>query len=321
MEIELNNNIFRSGHKLATREVNFVVSGGGIGDYMGYIGCLQWIARNHPQIEAKVYCGAFMIEFCENVFSEFENWSVFDRDCLTEKLIREIPTFGPYTTPINGTGGHPLDLGFIYYCNINPAPPDAYYPEVNFNLVKDFPPGNYAVISAGAASPKNRVLLPKAFNGIKEHIIKRGLIPVLLGKTQITENRKVSFHNEYDFTGCENLIDKTSLLEAAKIIDGAKFIVGLDNGLLHLAGCTKAPIIFGYNIAAPWHRRPRRRVNYPILEIFPDKKALSCVFCQSQMRFMFNHDFEDCVYKDFKCLEILNEPSTWCNVIDVILTK
>jgi hypothetical protein len=39
------------------------------------------------------------------------------------------------------------------------------------------------------------------------------------------------------------------------------------------------------------------------------------------MRFMFNHDFSNCVYKDNLCLEALSDPKDWCGLIDEILAE
>jgi ADP-heptose:LPS heptosyltransferase len=96
--------------------------------------------------------------------------------------------------------------------------------------------------------------------------------------------------------------EKTTLIEAGNIIAGAQVICGLDNGLLHLAGCTDTPIVAAYTTVRPEHRLPYRHgsLGSGCYVVEPDED-LACRFCQSNMDFEFTHDFRDCFYKDFKC--------------------
>jgi hypothetical protein len=313
---DLNTRFFRPGSVTDAKLVRFVISDGGMGDYIAYMSSILWIARNHPQVNGQVYCGHFFIEIAEYILKDFSNWQVFDRDKKFNPKL-EIPTRGPMLMPINVTGCHPLDLGFMYYCNMNPPPEDGnYYPEIDVSEYR-LPAGleaPYAVMTPGAASP-NRTMPVSAFNGIKDHLVSLGITPVFLGKEQMTPKRSISFDKDYDFSEGINLINQTSLLQSVKIISEAKLIVGLDNGLLHLAATTMTPIIFGYNIASPQHRRPRRKKG-EIYEIFPDTRTLNCTFCQSQMRFMFSHDFTKCSYEDMACLKELSDPAPWISLID-----
>jgi len=164
------------------------------------------------------------------------------------------------------------------------------------------------------ATYENRAMLASTFNGIKDYLISRGITPVFLGNDKVG-TRKVSFEAGYDYRGGIDLRGKTTLLEAAKVMSKSEVVVGLDNGLLHLAATTEAPIVFGYNIASPEHRRPRRRVG-KIIDVSPDPEKLSCTFCQSRMRMMFNHDFRRCVYGDNACVKELGDVKLWSDAIE-----
>jgi hypothetical protein len=321
--VELNPFIFRPNTKITPIRYNYVVALGGIGDYIGYLGAIKWIAKNNPQIVGHVYVAPFMIELAKNTFSEFPTWEVHDRQKeLTAELIRDYPTLAPNPGTITGLGSHHLDLGMIWYYKTLPVPADCTYPEFFLGEI-EIPelPENYAVVTPGGAI--NRYLGAKAFNGIVDYLKSQGITSVFLGKHLINEKRPpIHFVKEYNLENGINLIEQTSLLQCAKIMHNSRLVVGLDNGLLHLAGCTQAPLIFGYNIASPAHRRPKRPAPYahvPIYDIFPDPEILSCVFCQSRMKWVGNWDFKNCFYDDFECLKILDDASGWCSLIDKIL--
>lgn len=324
---ELNPRFFRPGSKIREVTVNYVLTEGGIGDFICWLSALEWLARNHPQILGRVYCPDFFVEIAANVLQNYPKWKVQGRKALNEKKLQSRPTYLPFLRPINSTGAHLVDLGFIFYANINPPPEDGwYYTRLDLSKIEglELPEVPYAVLTPGATY-ENRKLPAKAFNGIKNHLISRGIVPVFLGKVEVGDKRKILFGDDYDYSGGVDLREKTTLLQAAAIMSKAEMVIGLDNGLLHLAAMTDVPIIFGYNIAAPIHRRPRRRKidgKKPILwEIHPDPAMLTCTFCQSQMRFMFNHDFKNCLYKDNLCLDALSDEKAWCELVDNIINK
>lgn len=316
----LNPTIFRPGSSLnSPRPVNFILTLGGIGDYIAWCSSILWIAKTHPQVHGNVYCAPYFMEFVQNIIKPFPHWQTHPNSTFDVEN-NKFPTYYPTDRPINGTGCHPLDLGFIYFANMNPPPKeDNFYPILD--LSDTLPPlttKNTAIVTPGSTYP-NRTLPAKTFNAINTHLLAKGIIPIALGKSQVG-SRAINFENDYDFSNIVDLRDKTTLLQAAKIISNSKLIIGLDNGLLHLAACTTTPIIFGYNIASPEHRRPRRKQG-DIYEIYPDTQKLTCTFCQSKMRFMFTHDFSKCMYEDMKCLEMLSDPKPWCDLIDQCLEE
>lgn len=321
----LNPTIFRPGSHCREVVQNFLITKGGIGDYICWMSAIEWIARTHPQLKGRIYAPRYFLPIVENVMAKYltkeVGWKAQERSQLTPKKIKMRRTYAPHDEPISGTSCHLVDLGFIYYANLSPVPPDGQsYLQLDLaSIVEPSPvmlPRQYAVMTPGATY-ENRVMPAKAFNAIKDHLVARSITPVFLGTASVG-TRAVQFAKEYDYEGGLDLVGKTSLLQAAKIIAGGKVIVGLDNGLLHLAAMTEVPIVFGYNIASPEHRRPRR-LKGGIWEVYPDTLKLPCTFCQSKMRFMFNHDFSICVYKDNLCLTALSDPKPWIESVDKAL--
>ena len=155
---------------------------------------------------------------------------------------------------------------------------------------------DYVVIAYGATT-EHRRMLPKVFNSIKEWFFNNGYQVVLLGKRDhelfcgntIT---RPTFDNA-DFEGCIDLIDITSLPEALSVINDAMCIVGLDNGLIHLAGLTVTPIIAGYTTVDPYYRLPYRHniKGWSCYTIEPDS---NCRYCQTEAFCTYGINFLRC---------------------------
>lgn len=164
--------------------------------------------------------------------------------------------------------------------------------------------GRYVVISTGFTA-KVREWPAKEINKVTSWLVDRGITPVFLGKTESVFRAdaaatKAGFSDEIDFSVGVNLIDKTNLMETASIIYHANAIVGVDNGLLHLAGMTNIPIIAGYTSVDPVHRLPIRwnKMGWNCKVIEP---SISCKFCQTQANFLYDFDFRNCYYGDYVC--------------------
>lgn len=308
--------VFRPGTKLPKQTVNFLITQGGVGDYVCLLSVLEWLANNHPQIDGRVYVAEWFIPIAENVLKKFPDWRVQEKSRFNDKKMKSRPTQMPFHRPINRVGAHAIDLGFIYYLNMTPAPPDAFYSRLDFSGYDFGEPGHpYAVMTPGASNlPKT--LKPKSFNAIKNHLLDLGIIPLFLGNVSFREEAP-TFHKDYDFSGGIDLTNETTLLQAAGLMAKAKLVVGLDNGLLHLAAMTETPIVYGYTISSVEHTQPRRQSGN-IYNIHPNLESLPCTFCQSRMR-MINHDFKDCLYGDNLCTDVLDKPERWCEIIDTAL--
>lgn len=172
-------------------------------------------------------------------------------------------------------------------------------------------PEKYVVVATGFTA-EVREFPPIAVNSVVDYIIKKGYTPVFLGSTvtkigvdKVSNHHSPdilgNFNKEIDYSKGIDLRNKTSLLESGKIIAGAKTIVGVDCGLLHVAGCTNIPIVGAFTTVEPKFRMPYRgnELGKDFYPIVPDE-SLECRFCQTNWEFLYEHDYRTCYYKEQK---------------------
>ncbi len=203
---------------------------------------------------------------------------------------------------------HPVDHGDRLIRNADlkdrsylPILPDAA--DISkFNL-----PDQYAVLACGHTWD-NRVFHGKTANQISDYLLEKGITPVFLGKKNMPKNAKISWTGIDRSKGIDLLSEgnehKTTLLEASVIMRHARMVIGVDQGLHHLAGCSgDVPIVVGYTITEPETRMPIRNNSY--MNVFPVTPGpeLECRFCMSNMD--IPHNFEHCLYGDNKCTSML----------------
>ena len=170
----------------------------------------------------------------------------------------------------------------------------------SFNL-----PKKYAVIPTGFTA-EVREMIPEAVNGLSKWLNKQAITPVYLGKSNspLGSGKAINptFKEGIDYSLGLDLRDQTDLLQSAKIISNAEVIIGLDNGLLHLAGMTQTPIVAGFTTLTPEHRIPYRHntLGWKCSMVVPDQR-LTCRFCQSNTHFILGHDYRKCFYEDYVC--------------------
>ncbi len=321
---------YREGTKIPAFPMNFTYADGGMGDYICWTPALLWVAENCPFIEGRVYAPAFFIEFVRRAFKDYSRWKVFLAEKITEHYEENSLILGPglngHMQLLNAVGTHLLDLGFAYFANMSPPPGPGYYhyPEFNFPasaIPRKLTPNKYVVFTPGGTTPTRQV--PGAYwNPLIDFCLNRGLTPVFLGKNNMTKEHKAIFPEGTEYDRGLDFRDQTTTLEAAAIMQHAAAVIGLDNGLLHLAACVPSNIVFGYNIAAPSQRRPVRRLPGRLIDITLSKEELSCRHCQTHMKQQNLINFRNCFYGDLKCLDLLfdNGSGRWIRALDEILT-
>lgn len=139
--------------------------------------------------------------------------------------------------------------------------------------------------------------------GISDYAVAKGLTPVYIGKVDSSEiwkdsPFKLAFDNAEMPSGGVSLLNKTTILELASIMDQSYAVVGLDSGPIHLAGTTSVPIICGYTTVSPVHRFPRRKKG--IFKAIAPK--IDCIHCQSNWSLNY-YDFGFCYFKHYDCLK------------------
>lgn len=102
---------------------------------------------------------------------------------------------------------------------------------------------------------------------------------------------EATFTEGVDYKIGHDLRGKTTLVEALAAINRSALVVGLDNGLLHLAGCTTTPVVAAYTNLAPALRIPYG-AEKQWHAITPPKST--CNQCQSSAYLDLDSDFRLC---------------------------
>lgn len=293
--------ILTSEGKLTPVEANFHFTNAGMGDYICWLSAIKFIHDQYPHVTGHLWGVGWFVPLMEELIKDWPGWTARPRDLYDEEGSDTIKSYFCQFSH-HALGFHMIDYGFHIFCNMTPPPPEWNYyvefkPDVDikkFNL-----PGEYVVITPCATTPV-RTQTPESWNGFKNYLISQGITPVMVGQT-LFGGRCNPPHEEYNFDGTLSLLNCTSLLESQAVLANAMAVVGLDNGLLHLASTSSVPIVFGQNIASPVHRAPRRREGKHI-HLTP---GLPCDFCQSKLRFT-DHIFTHCIYEHYNCLKALD---------------
>lgn len=319
---------FREGATIKPVKMLFGLTNGGMGDYLCWIPALRYVAKHSPWIYGTIVAPSFIHEVLQQFFahplSENPHWKIvdypdFDRNVAEGGEFTKMPAKGPFfkeSMTLNATGAHLIDCGFAYFAGESP-PPDEwnYMPELSALALKAYRPSNfklkpksYAVLTPQAVQAPRRVR-GEAWAPILSFLKDKGLTPVLLGQQETVLQKGQRIRSSTDgaipLEGVTDWRDRTSLMQAAAIMNDAACVIGLDNGLLHLAACTEVPIVFGYNVAHPKHREPRRL--HGVHEAVTLTSAeLGCIHCQSNTHMIIGFDFgKHCYMKDLKCLDLL----------------
>ena len=332
--------MFRPGTQMFRTKMACVFVNGGAGDYFTWLQAVRWLASEAKWIQGSLICPVYLKEIAEYFLKPY-GWPVVTfKDIppsMNDQLFR-----GPVVLDresLNATGGHLSNCGWVYFCNKDKAPEGwDSYPQFKQEDLDAVPlpnneayglePGTYAIMTTGQTTDSRKVP-GKYWNPIIEHVIARGLTPVFLGKSVVETGNASNIHTKFDaairYDLGLDLRDKTTLMQAAAIMSRAAVVVGHDNGLLHLAGCTPTvPIVFSYNIASPEHREPKRPhlKRNGVFNVTVSREELACINCQSNMNFFIGFNFRNCMYSDLKCVHLLfaNSGERYKKAIDEALT-
>lgn len=292
-------------------EINVLLDDGGLGDCIARLPAVKYVMETHPHVQVRFWVPDYFVDFAKRSLPK----DVITRSYTDAKT--------KYNTHLPGRAfsvhihtnlsTHMTDHAFSILCNKNVEPEVKNYlkPDTSdINLFKFHLPEKFVVITTGFTA-EVREMRPDIINTIVSYIKSKGYEVVFLGKEEtfngVKHIIKGTFKAEIDFTQGLNLINKTNLLESHAVISKAKTIVGLDNGLLHVAGCTDIPIVGGYTTVEPKYRMPYRNnvLGWNYYPVVPPE-SLNCRFCQSNWTFTYEHDFKTCYYKDYECTKQLS---------------
>jgi ADP-heptose:LPS heptosyltransferase len=291
--------------ELPKTKVNLAINFGGMGDDICRLPALKYMLDTHTHCQFTIACPDYLVPVMEHFFAgRFEQVIPFSK--LTPELAKRawIQTKTEFFTPMHT---HLVDHAFSYLADRM----DLGIEHKNYlqfrtgeiDVSKFSLPHRYVVLTTGYTAEVRR-LPSKTFNGIADYLIQRGVTPVFLGaKTTyrggVAEKIEGKFDEDVDYSKGVDLRDQTSLLEAGAIIAKSKGVVGLDNGLLHVAGCTSAPIVAAYTNTLPEHRLPIRnnQLGWNCYPVTP----LGCHACQSTTYCLPEMDYRNCVWPELGC--------------------
>lgn len=310
----------RENTPLRPIKLNVLFKKGGLGDTIARLPSVRYILQKCDHIEElRLIVQDYAVDYCTEALSayispnRFKVYGLKDMEALlSEEGIPGMMTDSNHHTTLRT---HLTDHAFHTVADVQLAENEQFYKD--YLIPKDLNkyaieglPENYIVITTGFTAAV-REWLPSSVNEVCKWIIEeRKLDVIFLGKKQnffwgqrgITEG---TFREEIDYSVGIDLRDSTSLLEASYILSKAKAVVGVDNGLLHLAAAssTTVPIIAGYTTVTPEHRLPYRNGGIKGSNCYiVEPKELACKFCQTQLLFLYNFDLRNCFYGDYECI-------------------
>lgn len=250
---------------------NLILTDGGMGDLVCQLVAVNYLINNNPKIKFEVWLPDYLHKFALHVLpskSQVFPFSKANKHFKPDLNGRTTQWFEHGHTPMRT---HPIDYGFhmladrhIYneaekaYLKIRPK---------SINLKAFNLPKKYVALQVCYAEPV-KTMKQETLAAIIHFIISRGYTPVFIGKTESTTGFKdmsvKAMPLKYDKSVGIDLVDKCDLLQSAAVIAGAAYFVGMDSGLVHLAGFTNTPIIAGYTLVDPIHAMPFTSRVYPI---------------------------------------------------------
>lgn len=300
-------NGFRDPKDAPTIDVNLGFTEGGLGDCIARTPAITWLARTNPNVTFHHWVPDYYLDLANHFEAPYPN--------LLVKPLSEYKEKGqPYPGRQTEKGDkhtslhtHPTAHAFRIYADMeSPYLADWDYPRLRLDelpisgLTKP-----YVVITTGFTAPV-RSWPAESINEVAEFIQGTGRDVVWLGRTTNDMGHgariKAKFDKGVDYSIGLDFRNRTTLLQSARILAEAQAVVGVDNGLLHLAGCSDVPIVAGFTTVDPATRLPYRsggKLGYNCYTVEPD---VGCRFCQTQMQFVYEFDFRQCFYKDLACV-------------------
>lgn len=242
-----------------------ILTDGGMGDLIACLVAVDYNITHFKHVKFHVWVPDYLLEFAKHALKGRTQILPFSKAkfsfkhdilgmttewCTNHTCIRTHPVdYGFHML----SDRHEYDLNKKNYLQIRPT-------EIS---LRDFVlPKNYVVLAATGVEEIRTMPISTA-NTIIDYLKHRNYTTVFLGKESspcgINDMAVMGKIIPIDFSKGINLINKTTIPQAAKIIHEAKAFVGMDGGLLHLAGCTDTEIVCGFTASSPVHVAPIRK--------------------------------------------------------------
>lgn len=279
--------------------VNVLISDGGMGDLLCSLVPLDYNVKNYKDIIFYAWLPDYMVDFARHVVTPGAVIRSYSKG--KHKYNETYPgvttawTGRSFHTPMRT---HPVDYAFHtltdkHLYDLNEKNYLRIRPE-EINIEKFKLPEKYVVIASASVVPVKEMPVETA-NTLIDYVLEKGYVPVFLGKTfSDTGYKNIALKAktlEIRLDKGINLINHTSLLESAKIMQNSKVVIAMDGGLLHLAGFTDAEIVAGFTLVNPNHIAPIRNgsMDYKFHAVVPDEDIPNR-FYQTVANFNFEED-------------------------------
>lgn len=317
--------IYRKGTKLPVLEYNFLLHQGGVGDLIAQLPAVKYCLDTQINIFVYLYVHDYGVPLCKKVFEKYDNIKIYGMSEAKLYYNDELPCRSPYIHKVSNLSSHLVDHAFYTIAHTSVENKHKNYIQLDpidvtqFNL-----PEKYVVITSGYTSLTRR-WPHDSINEVAQHCAKIGFTLVFLGRSHTPANETESIRGTFegDYSLGINLIDKTDILEAHAIMSNAELVLGLDNGLCHLAAMSNVKIVYGFTSVLPEHRLPYRenKIGHRCYVVTPTAQELACIGCQSKQNFVSkDRDFKFCMYDDYECTEMMTS-DRWIKQIEEALNE
>lgn len=302
----------RAGWSPPPVHLNVISGRGGLGDALARIPAFNFVIAQYSHVSMTVYVQDAWLEITRLLAIKSDRIEYRPLSQAPYGLARPIIEFN--MERLTTLHLHLTDHAFLILTDALPPSREARaYPKASLVSEKIFENmgmlylsyivGNepYILFTTDYTSPARRWPAPY-INQLGRECAKRGFTPVLVGKSgdldsglphdpvRINQNDGIDKGVFYDLRG------QTSLVETLGLMQRASAVVGVDNGLIHLAHYTDVPVVVGFTSLASRHRVPVRIHG----ETIALEAEVPCGGCQSR-GFAINTDWRTCLFDDYAC--------------------
>lgn len=297
---------FRPGTTLDDITINVVMNRGGLGDMVARIPAIRYKHSINPHVIMNLWCPEYFIPLAKVFLKDYGRINIRHIEDVKTEMQWDQPHFDfshpSHTSFATNMTRHAFNL------LVNKEVDESYltYPEFPVTKLEVDP---YVVITSNYTAPARR-FMPDQFNQLVEWFVDQEIRVMLLGLDEVPVKggkvgRSISSERLTLTVDSPLILDyrnTTSILEAANYLGNALCVLGVDNGLIHLAATTNVPIVAGYTSVSPRHRIMHRPTRAPVYNVLPEL-ALACKFCQSEMDLIYGHRFIFCKWDDYLCCQ------------------
>lgn len=273
------------------------INWGGLGDCIARAPAVKTMLESYPNVKFRFYVQGIGLDLYVYWFSNYANVEFIKNlnDVSGEEGPGHVKSFNG--TKHHGLGMHLVDHGYLSLLERMPLPTD----NKNYLSLNKFPlyPNPKFVALTPNYTAGNRTLADDQWEPLIDGILSRGLEVHLCGSIAGLDPLK----NRQD------LLDKVkdmwnkhpSTLDCAEYLANAQAVIGVDNGLIHLAACTEVPIVVAYTSQLAAYRIPIREKG----KIEVVSATSPCNGCEVKLRFVENFNFKYCYTKTLECVKTI----------------